>query len=180
MRVFIGVGHGGSDPGAAASGFKEKDINLDIALAVKAELEKYGVAVGMSRVADSDESLTQRIKKANSFRPDLALDIHTNAGGGRGFEALIPTGRYCAQSKKLALLIEQEVVKMGQKSRGLKTRQNKDGSDYFGFLRNVNAPSVILECAFIDSADILLINTKAKREAFGRAYARGVIRYLGK
>ena len=27
-KVFIGVGHGGSDPGAVANGFKEKDCNV--------------------------------------------------------------------------------------------------------------------------------------------------------
>ena len=27
-KVFIGVGHGGSDPGASANGFREKDLNL--------------------------------------------------------------------------------------------------------------------------------------------------------
>ena len=32
-KVFIGVGHGGSDPGAVANGFREKDLNLAIALA---------------------------------------------------------------------------------------------------------------------------------------------------
>ena len=32
-KVFIGVGHGGADPGAVANGFKEKDLNLVIALA---------------------------------------------------------------------------------------------------------------------------------------------------
>ena len=26
-KVFIGVGHGGSDPGAVKNGFKEKDLN---------------------------------------------------------------------------------------------------------------------------------------------------------
>ena len=42
-KVFIGVGHGGSDPGAAANGFKEKDLNLAIALACNEELLRHGV-----------------------------------------------------------------------------------------------------------------------------------------
>ena len=41
-KVFIGVGHGGSDPGAVGNGFKEKDLNLDIALACYEALTKYG------------------------------------------------------------------------------------------------------------------------------------------
>lgn len=29
-KVYIGIGHGGSDPGAVANGFKEKDLALEI------------------------------------------------------------------------------------------------------------------------------------------------------
>ena len=32
VKVFIGVGHGGSDPGAVANGLRESDLNLSIAL----------------------------------------------------------------------------------------------------------------------------------------------------
>jgi len=32
-KVFLGVGHGGTDSGAIGNGFKEKDLNLSIALA---------------------------------------------------------------------------------------------------------------------------------------------------
>ena len=31
-KVFIGVGHGGSDPGATANNLKEKDLNLNVAV----------------------------------------------------------------------------------------------------------------------------------------------------
>ncbi|NBI84652.1 N-acetylmuramoyl-L-alanine amidase, partial [Clostridiaceae bacterium] len=48
-RVFIGVGHGGSDPGACANGLRESDVNLTMALAMKTALERAGVAVGISR-----------------------------------------------------------------------------------------------------------------------------------
>ena len=51
-KVFIGVGHGGSDPGAVASGAKEKDLNLSIALACRDELVRHGVEVMMSRTKD--------------------------------------------------------------------------------------------------------------------------------
>lgn len=34
-KVFIGVGHGGTDPGAVANNLKEKDLTLQIALEAK-------------------------------------------------------------------------------------------------------------------------------------------------
>ena len=53
-KVYIGVGHGGSDPGAVASGFKEKDLNLAIALACKEELARHGVETKIGRSKDVD------------------------------------------------------------------------------------------------------------------------------
>ena len=86
MKVFIGVGHGGSDPGAV-SYLVEKDVNLVEALACRDFLEAHGVQVLMSRTSDEDDSLNYEIKECNAFAPDLAVDIHNNAGGGDGFEA---------------------------------------------------------------------------------------------
>ena len=71
-KVFLGVGHGGSDPGAVANGFKEKDLNLAIALACQEELARHGVSVLMSRTNDATEDLNVRIKECNAFKPDLA------------------------------------------------------------------------------------------------------------
>lgn len=80
-KVFIGVGHGGTDPGAVGNGLKEKDINLSIALSCRNELERHGVSVLLSREKDEDETLSSKISECNAFGPDLALDIHNNAGG---------------------------------------------------------------------------------------------------
>ena len=86
-KVFLGVGHGGSDPGAVANGFKEKDLNLSIALACQSELVRHGVSVLMSRTKDENDTLNEEIKECNAFNPDFAVDIHNNAGGGDGAEA---------------------------------------------------------------------------------------------
>lgn len=79
-KVFIGVGHGGSDPGAVANGFEEADLNLAIATATRDELVRHGVNVLMSRTKDEDDALDDEIKECNAFKPDLAIDIHNNAG----------------------------------------------------------------------------------------------------
>ena len=56
-KVFLGVGHGGSDPGAVAGGFLEKDVNLSIALSCYEELVRHGIGVRMSRTRDEEDSL---------------------------------------------------------------------------------------------------------------------------
>lgn len=177
-KVFLGVGHGGSDPGATANGFKEKDLNLSIALACQAELIRHGVIVGMSRTKDENDDLGEEIRECNAFDPDLALDIHNNAGGGDGVETFYHIGG--GLSKTLAENLISEVVKIGQNSRGAKTKKGSDGRDYYGFIRETVAPAVIIECAFVDNAtDIQIIDTEAERKTMGTSIAKGILKTLG-
>ena len=177
-KVFLGVGHGGSDPGAVANGFKEKDLNLSIALACQAELARHGVSVLMSRTKDDSETLTEKINECNAFNPDLALDIHNNAGGGDGAEVFHHHGG--GTGKTLANNILAEIVKIGQNSRGAKVKKNSSGKDAFVFIRNTYCPAVIVECAFLDhKTDIQIIDTAAEQKAMGVAIAKGILKTLG-
>lgn len=178
-KVFLGIGHGGKDPGAIAYGLKEKEINLAIGLACQAELVRHGVTVLMSRTKDEDDTLAQEIAEANAFKPDLAVDIHNNAGGGDGFEAYHQTNGYKVKSLALAKSIEAQVMKIGQNSRGVRTRLNSLGADYYGFVRQILAPSVLIECAFIDSNDRFVIDEPYEQVAMGVAVAKGILAALG-
>jgi len=176
-KVFIGVGHGGSDPGAVANGFLEKDLNLPIALACREALERHGVTVLMSREGDAEESLSGKIADCNRFAPDLALDIHNNAGGGDGAEVYHHHGG--GTGKILANNILDEVIKIGQNSRGAKIKKNANGRDYYAFIRDTAAPAVIVECAFLDnSTDIQIIDTAEEQKAMGTAIAKGILKTL--
>lgn len=170
-RVFIGVGHGGVDPGAVGK-LREADANLTIALELKRLLEAAGITVGISRTKNENDDINEEIREANAFKPDLAVEVHNNAGGGDGFEVFVQTNGYAAKSRACASAIEAEVKAIGQKSRGLKTNS-------FGWTRLVNAPAVLLEGFFVDSADAYGFDTVAEQKALAAAYARGVLKYLG-
>jgi N-acetylmuramoyl-L-alanine amidase len=177
-KVFIGIGHGGLDSGAVANGFKEKDLNLQIALACKDYLIQHGVEVKMSRTKDENDPLSEEIRECNAFSPDLAVDIHNNAGGGDGAEVFHHHGG--GKGKTLATNILDEVIKTGQNSRGAKTRKNAAGRDYYGFIREITAPAVIVECAFVDNAtDVEILATEGKRKSMGQAIAKGILKTLG-
>lgn len=177
-KVFLGVGHGGSDSGAVGNGFKEKDLNLHIALACQAELVRHGVTVQMSRTKDEQDDLREEIAECNKFDPDLAADIHNNAGGGDGAEVFYHVGG--GIGKTLATNILNEIKAIGQNSRGAKTKKDVDGSDWYGFIRETKAPAVIVECAFVDNkADIKIIDTAEKQKAMGVSIAKGILKTLG-
>lgn len=176
-KVFLGVGHGGIDSGAVGY-VVEKDANLNMAIACKNLLEANGVEVKMSRYKDESDSLNEEIKECNAFNPNIAVDIHNNAGGGDGFEVFYPISG--GVGKTLAVNIEAEVKAIGQNSRGCKTKVNSRGENYYGFIRLTNCPAVICEGAFVDNAkDASQIDTYEECKAFGEAYARGILKTLG-
>ena len=176
-KVFIGVGHGGKDPGAVGY-LVEKDVNLVEALACRDFLEAHGVQVLMSRTKDENDPLTEEIRECNAFNPDLAVDVHNNAGNGDGFEIYYHFKG--GTSLTLAQNIEAEVKAIGQNSRGCKTRMNSSGRDYYGFIRETKCPAVICEGCFIDnSTDAQIADTAPEQQAFGIAYAKGILKTLG-
>lgn len=177
-KVFLGVGHGGSDPGAVGY-LREEDLNLNMALACRDYLEANGVQVGMSRTKDENDTLNEEIKECNAFNPDLAVDIHNNAGGGDGFEVYHSYMK--GKGTTLAQNIETEVKAIGQNSRGCKTRKNSSGTaDYYGFIRETKAPAVIVEGLFVDNAnDVKIADTLEEQKIFGVAIAKGILKTLG-
>ena len=175
-KVFIGVGHGGSDPGAVGY-LVEKDVNLTMALACRDFLVAYGVDVKMSRTKDEDDTVSQEVAECNAYAPDLAIDVHNNSGGGDGFVVFHTI--HGGTGKTLAQNIEKHVKAMGQNSRGVKTRQGTSG-DYYAFIRETVAPAVICEGVFVDTkADAAQADTLAEQQAFGVAYAKGILDTLG-
>lgn len=177
-KVFLGIGHGGNDSGAVgARGIKEKDLNLSIGQACRDELERHGILVLMSRTKDENDPLSEEIKECNLFNPDLAIDIHNNAGGGDGFEAYYSVASLT--SKQAALNIEAEIKSVGQNSRGCKVRKRADGRDYYGFIRQIKAPAVLVECAFVDTQDVNIIDESHEQRIMGIAIAKGIIKSLG-
>lgn len=170
--VFLSAGHGGSDPGAVANGLYEKTINLNTLLACKEELVRHGVNVVCSREKDVDDPVQQEVREANASNADLAVSFHTNAGGGDGFEVFYYSKN--SYGKKLAKLCEKHAKTLGQNSRGVKT------GDKLYFIKHTKMASVLVESFFVDNAkDKQIGDTKEEQRAFGVAYAKAILEFLG-
>jgi len=88
-RVVIDAGHGGRDPGAIGiGGLKEKDINLKLAHLLRAQLEKRGFEVVMTREKDQTLGLEKRTAHAESSGGDLFVSLHANAARRRAARGL--------------------------------------------------------------------------------------------
>jgi N-acetylmuramoyl-L-alanine amidase len=91
--VFIDVGHGGEDTGAAAFGYIEAEENLTVSLYMKKLLEEQGLTVRLSREemniaggedAENNPYLSQaRIDALYSCHASYLISNHLNGGSGR-------------------------------------------------------------------------------------------------
>lgn len=90
--LVIDAGHGGHDAGACGAFSKEKNINLNVALAFGKYVERNcpDVRVVYTRKTDVFIPLNERANIANKAKADLFISVHTNAlpAGriARGFE----------------------------------------------------------------------------------------------
>ena len=106
--VIVDPGHEnyGGDPGTSAThngiSYIESNLNLQIAVKLKAELESRGMEVYMTRYEgsglisqDSTESLKKRVALANEKNADFFVSIHHNSftnTSANGFEVYYSTG----------------------------------------------------------------------------------------
>ncbi len=80
--VVIDAGHGGADPGAPSvlEGKTEKTVTLEIAKAIKAELERSGqIKAVLTRDKDVFIPLQERVAVARKLKADLFISVHADS-----------------------------------------------------------------------------------------------------
>lgn len=156
--VVIDPGHGGSNLGAEYDGYTEKDMTMIVARAMKEELEQYeNVVVYLTREMDMDMTIKDRALFASERDADLLVCLHFNSSVRHNlygaevwvpaFDSLYTKGRQFAE-------IEMELLtETGLYSRGIKTRLNDAGDNYYGILRycsEYQVPSALVEHCHLD------------------------------
>jgi N-acetylmuramoyl-L-alanine amidase len=184
-RVGIQVGHWKSNElpdelkrlrtssGAFAAGYKEADVNLNIAQRVVKLLESRGLAVDL---------LPATVPP--SYDADAFVAIHadgSSSGNSRGFKIATPWRTSRASQQLLDVMTAEYRSATGLPQDGAITF-NMKGYYAFNQRRHTHAivkttPAVIVETGFLTSAaDRAVLITRADDVAIG--IANGVIRYL--
>lgn len=187
--VVIDPGHGGSNEGAKYGNNIEKYINMKVATSMKAELEKFdGVTVYLTHDnPELDLSLKDRATIANNYKADFLVSLHFNAKNNHEFfgsEVWIPAnGDLNRASYQFATIEEKQLETLGIYSRGVKTKLNDQGLDYYGILQHTAAygiPCAIVEHAHMDNAaDLQFMDSDADLYLLGTADALSIAQYFG-
>jgi len=83
--VVLDPAHGGADAGArGASGVLESEVVLSLARAVRAELERQGLRVLLTRQGNENPSFDERSAVANGQRGALFISLHVSSTGPVG------------------------------------------------------------------------------------------------
>ena len=196
--VVLDAGHGGKDPGTMSrSGYKEKDLALDIVLRVKAHLAAAGIRVVLTRDSDRFWELEDRPYLASRGGGDLFVSLHMNSALSRsvqGIETFVTAAENCpptAESKLggrypavpnnqfnhsntvLGNQLQRAVIGISRaEDRGLKHAR-------FVVLRNSAMPAALIECGFLSNAqEAQKLATPSYRETVALGIAQGILNYL--
>ena len=208
LVVALDPGHDSSHAGASANGVREEVLTLKIAQYCKAELENYaGVSVYMTRTSaacphpggSSAKDIEQRVADAVKAGASIYVSIHLNSSkssSAKGAEVIYPNSSWKPQvgadGKRLAELIEDELVGIGLERRAIYSKNTtigetyEDGSisDYFTVqisAKEHGIPGIIVEHAFVtNSSDVNnYLNNEAGLKKLGVADATGIAKYFG-
>ncbi|UFU00377.1 N-acetylmuramoyl-L-alanine amidase [Radiobacillus kanasensis] len=177
LKLYMDLGHGGSDPGAVANGLQEKDLTLKIGKKIRDQLKYYeGVQVRLSRDSDKTLSLSQRTNDANAWGADYLLSVHINAGGGTGFESYTYNGSYSgkAETNRLRGIVHDEIMdEIGGRDRGKKEAN-------FHMVRESSMPAALTENLFIDNKeDAEKLKSDAFLDTVARGHVNGIVKAFG-
>lgn len=193
--IVIDPGHGGIDGGTNhRDGTLEKDINLQVSLALKRVLEKIGANVIMTRTTDTaldhlnnkDEyrhkrDLIARADIINKTSPDVFLCIHVNSER-RSSKIAGPMTFYFhsnVDSRNIADLVQRRLEEVyDEAGQNIKPRTPIANSNLF-ILKNTQVPGVLIELGFItNQKDRALLTSSEFQQELAEAVVKGLKDYF--
>ena len=185
FTVVLDAGHGGVDPGVAAGGVRESDINLllvkelrrlfaDAGFRVVLTRKNAGGLYGLPTPGFKRRDMAERRRIIQEAAPDLVISVHQNSFPAQpsrsGAQVYYKKGD--AAASRLAACIAAPL------SRACGGRCAALVGDYY--ILNCSAfPSVIVECGFLsNAAERKKLCSAAYRRTLARAVFGGALAFL--
>ncbi|MGF7146145.1 N-acetylmuramoyl-L-alanine amidase [Anaerotaenia torta] len=178
--LVIDPGHGGKDAGAVSKDEKyyEKNINLNVALALKEMLDKENIKVYYTRTADSKVFLRPRVTMGNAVDCDYYISIHCNSStvtSPNGAEVLYYDREYYGVSnKKLAQLFSDELGEITDiKQRGVVLKRDKE----IFIMDKAQVPMILIEIGYLSNQkDLDYLIDAGNQQLIARGIYNGIMR----
>lgn len=186
--VVIDVGHGGSDPGkVGVNQILEKDINLAVALKLKAKLEQSDLIVVLTRETDRGlydstasnkkaQDMKRRIDFMKEQKADLVISIHQNS-----FSESYVRGPQCfyyknsPEGKRVAEIMQKTL----NEGLGIESPRTEKANDSYYILKKSAMPTIIVECGFLTNPeDAMLLTDEAYQERVAFQIYMGIQKYF--
>lgn len=194
LTICLDAGHGVGDVGAI-SPFKdgggneiyEKDINYELVLIIKEDLEAMGYEVILPRGGDDEDpvagyddegksGIVQRVKFANKNKYDLYISIHCNSFSDEsvsGTRLYYNKGNNNKKNKKLAASLSSAI-----KAKFSVEPKTYDNADLYA-VTATNMPACLIEIGFItNKGDLDKMLDPSWRDDFADALSVGISNYL--
>ncbi|WP_052487354.1 N-acetylmuramoyl-L-alanine amidase [Gordoniibacillus kamchatkensis] len=178
--IVVDPGHGGSDPGAIASGkpVYERDINLAAAQVLANKLKSAGANVIMTRTSnDQTVSLAQRVQISNDNKADVFVSIHQNMYQQDPSVSGTITYYESPNSKQLAEKIETATTGQLSSKQGQQNEQIEKEQLYV--LKHNTRPAVLIEGCFLSNPSELNASLlPSYHEKLAAGIYQGIFSYL--
>jgi N-acetylmuramoyl-L-alanine amidase len=178
--IVVDPGHGGSDPGAIASGkpVYERDINLAAAQVLANKLRSAGANVIMTRTSnDQTVSLEQRAKISNDNIADVFVSIHQNMY--RQDPSISGTITYYDSPNSKLLAEKIEAATTGQLSSDQGQQNEQIEKEQLYVLKHNTRPAVLIEGCFLSNPSELSASLlPSYHEKLAAGIYRGILSYL--
>lgn len=160
MTLVIDPGHGGIDSGAVGiDGTKESDLNLAIALKLRAMAELYGqnntlIRQGDTSLCDSEDysehrDLEHRTELTSAVLNPVYISIHQNdypTGQPSGAQVIYAAGE---ESRELGTILHANLLtNLFPQSR----RVAEPATKRLYILSHLSCPAILVECGFVSNA----------------------------
>lgn len=168
----------------------ENEFNENLMELVEKELDRCGVGHIQLAEGDTDISLQNRVKKANSNKCDLVVSLHANALTGtwqeKAYGLVVIHHQNCqTKTKTLANNCYKYLSKdVKWNSNGATKYGIKADTDISGFslyiLKNTTSPAILIEYGFMDNwEDVKIMCSDEFQKACAKATAKGICDTLG-
>ena len=181
--VVIDAGHGGKAPGATKQGVSEKNIDLDIVLALKELFDEKpipGLKVYYTRTTDVNPAFMNRVGLANDTKADVFVSVHNNStksgrmSGTSGTEVMYHETDRSGESLRLSMILLDNLIE----SLGTKNKGTVKGDEIY-IIREAKVPVALIEVGFMtNKTELNNLCDEEYQKMCAQAIYDGIMEYI--